>query len=471
MSKIVRITLLAALMGLSLNAKAGIEAFMNDMFMYTSTNPQAVQAQGRGVFVGGHIAVRTPIRSINIINFARPDLQVGGCGGLDFFGGSFSMIDSDEAIALVRQIGANALMYAFKLGLESISSMIAGVLERLEKAIQEFNRHFRNTCEIGRMIAMAASPGGDSEPLKNWTREIGQSMCVVTGSGDDEADCRKQSVENPDQHVEEHEIEGKGNIAWVIMNEDMDIDFARLLNMSERQSMELVMSMTTTMFNCDVESDRDNDTPGPLITLNDLLQTAAPEYFSSSNGDSGGYQDVPRNLNVWRCDDVSSPDMTRQCCDPTIQELEIRGFREAVRDLMDELDMMMMTGDESIFENEAIQRFVNSTSIPVIYLLNRYAHVPFVRQMMMDYMVEIIAVEYLLRFAESVIRISDTMATTKGYPYPTNMNEARQRLLEDYRSLGPTSTDAMRRTLQLYEMSEAIDRSMIRSTTVPRWEQ
>jgi len=80
--------------------------------VYESQRPLARVAPIRRTFRG----VRSPINSINLVNLTAPEIRAG-CGGIDLYGGSFTFINTDQFRQILRQIGANALGYAFKLAL------------------------------------------------------------------------------------------------------------------------------------------------------------------------------------------------------------------------------------------------------------------------------------------------------------------------------------------------------------------
>ncbi|WP_425315793.1 conjugal transfer protein TraH, partial [Vibrio owensii] len=55
----------------------------------------------------------------NVVNFQPPKIS-GGCGGIDFFAGSFSLINSDQLVQMGRAIAQGVPSYAFNLALTSV---------------------------------------------------------------------------------------------------------------------------------------------------------------------------------------------------------------------------------------------------------------------------------------------------------------------------------------------------------------
>lgn len=158
-------------------AWGGIEAEMNKMFgsMSNVTSPTGFMDQSRGVLSGGHVVVKNKIVSAELLGFDPPSIDAG-CGGVDFYGGSFSFISADEFTQLIRSIGSNAASYAFKLGLQSMCPSCASTLEDLRKTIQQVNELASNSCNIAKGLVDAV---GVKSPI-----QIGGAMekSVFAGS-------------------------------------------------------------------------------------------------------------------------------------------------------------------------------------------------------------------------------------------------------------------------------------------------
>ena len=87
---------IAAMMAImpSKEASAGLKEALNDMFVTTSTSPQAYNSQRLMGVYGGSMSLRAPGKGINIVQFAPPRIDAG-CGGIDIFFGSFSFINGE----------------------------------------------------------------------------------------------------------------------------------------------------------------------------------------------------------------------------------------------------------------------------------------------------------------------------------------------------------------------------------------
>lgn len=131
----------------------GLQSQLNSMFdsMVNVTTPGVFETQSRGVFIGGRFTVKNKIYNENIVSFVPPSLSAG-CGGIDFFGGSFSFINSEQLTQLFRSVAANATGYAFKLALSVACPKCATFIETLQKKIQELNQFLGNSCQLAQGI-------------------------------------------------------------------------------------------------------------------------------------------------------------------------------------------------------------------------------------------------------------------------------------------------------------------------------
>lgn len=157
-TRMLRLILIAALINLSIGApaRAGVNAELDSFFngmggAANVTGPSAYQGQSAGYYTGGGLWSRFAQTSANPINLQLPNVKAG-CGGIDLFGGSFSFINSDELIALLKATASNALGFAFMLAIKSISPQIASTLEDLSQKVQQLNQFNMNSCEMAQNL-------------------------------------------------------------------------------------------------------------------------------------------------------------------------------------------------------------------------------------------------------------------------------------------------------------------------------
>ena len=136
------------------NAQVGAELndFFNDMgASANATGPTAYQGQSAGYYSGGNIWTRFPQKSVNPVNLQLPSIKAG-CGGIDVFSGSFSFINTDEIVAMLKATANNALGFAFQLAIKSISPQIASTIEEISQKAQQMNQFNMNSCETAQNL-------------------------------------------------------------------------------------------------------------------------------------------------------------------------------------------------------------------------------------------------------------------------------------------------------------------------------
>ncbi|MBO1928812.1 conjugal transfer protein TraH [Providencia rettgeri] len=72
--------------------------------------------------------VRNQLRTLTPVNVTLPKAS-GGCAGIDFFAGSFSFINTEEFIQLLRNIAANSVGLAFQLAINAMDAVLGGVIK------------------------------------------------------------------------------------------------------------------------------------------------------------------------------------------------------------------------------------------------------------------------------------------------------------------------------------------------------
>ena len=134
-------------------AKADLQSTLEDML---GANVQVnsggmIGSSRRGGFYGGSVYIRGRVMDVNVINFTPPSFA-SGCGGIDIFGGSFSMINKEQFVALLRSVAQNASGYAFHLALKNICEQCSTIIANLQRVIQDTNQLTANSCQLAKGI-------------------------------------------------------------------------------------------------------------------------------------------------------------------------------------------------------------------------------------------------------------------------------------------------------------------------------
>lgn len=160
------IILALALPFIAMPSHAKLSDELDDMFANV-TAPGSFSTTLRDGWAGGGVGIRAPIRNISVISFDPPRLSAG-CGGIDLFGGSFSFINSEQLIALLRAIAANAIGVAFKAAIDAINPQLGKIMGDFQQIVQNLNQGLSNTCALASTIVRStASYLGVNEMAKS----------------------------------------------------------------------------------------------------------------------------------------------------------------------------------------------------------------------------------------------------------------------------------------------------------------
>ncbi len=165
--------LLFALMS-ARTAFADLDQQLNAVFgVMTNTVPPAaaISDARRGVISGGSFVLRNRISTPAFVTFAPPSSHMG-CGGIDFFGGSFSFINKAQFTQLLRNIASTAVAYAFELAIGAMSEEVQSAMRRFQTVITKMNQHLGNSCQMAQGIVNdTLSAMSQKEHFKRATQE------------------------------------------------------------------------------------------------------------------------------------------------------------------------------------------------------------------------------------------------------------------------------------------------------------
>lgn len=133
-----------------------MQDWFNDVGAYGNvTGANAYRGQTMNFYTGGSLYMRTPVRNYQIASISPPSFRAG-CGGIDLFAGSFSFINKEQFVALLRNIGNNAVGAAFNLALCSMSPDLCDILKYLQDQASKMNNLNINSCQAAEGIVSAA---------------------------------------------------------------------------------------------------------------------------------------------------------------------------------------------------------------------------------------------------------------------------------------------------------------------------
>lgn len=205
-----------------------MQTIYNDMYSISKPNASK-HGNGRyGVNLGG-FSYRPNVKpNVKVLSARPPRLSTGGCGEIDFFAGSFSLLSSAELTQMGRAIMQGAQAYAFDIALASLSPMAAGIKKDLQKLMDVANKFSIDGCKQGRQWAKEAATllndGNDPlEEIKTKNADITKARSekgLITDYFSGVFGAEKQN--NVGKAAQEAGVKVEGNIAAQIFDTTAD---------------------------------------------------------------------------------------------------------------------------------------------------------------------------------------------------------------------------------------------------------
>jgi conjugative transfer pilus assembly protein TraH len=308
------------------------------------TNPAILQGQTMNLYTGGSLFMRMPHKTYNLATVTPPSWNAG-CGGIDLFMGGFSFINKEQFVAMLRNIGSNALGYGFKLAIQNLCPTCDNVMQALQATAQQINRQNIDSCETAKGIVNASVPD-------SWTRgkqDAAKNFGVNTNLFSDISDAWSNVMNNePKANDTMNQVASSnpvakdamptGNVVWKALKK---------LNGIDDEYRMVIMSMVGTAI---FPTNNNAGTPPTPIILPAL--------------DIVGKQDASPNLDfpIWRCDD------TTDCLNPYQGNIGDNGnvlsFRAMVRTKLWAIADKIAARQPHDNLNDVLN-FINVTDLPV----------------------------------------------------------------------------------------------------------
>lgn len=150
--------LIASLM---LNAPCAFAAGWVDDWMSqkTSSGPNYYSGQQRGYATAGGFNARWKTGVDYPISVTPPSFKAG-CGGIDFFGGSVSMLNMDMLVAKLQRILQNSAGIAFNMALETVCPKCANIMNVMEQMSNQLNGMGMNDCSMAKGLTVGIVDAG-----------------------------------------------------------------------------------------------------------------------------------------------------------------------------------------------------------------------------------------------------------------------------------------------------------------------
>jgi conjugative transfer pilus assembly protein TraH len=152
------------------------------------TGPVAYSGQQGGYYSGGNLWVRFPAQQTFQLGSLQMPSVKAGCGGIDIFTGSFSYINSDQIVAMMKAVANGAEAFIFNLAIDAISSVISVNIKEVSQKLQQFLQHSLNACQAGEQMA-AGLAGMAGARDSQFCKQIGNSQGVFSDWAASEQGC------------------------------------------------------------------------------------------------------------------------------------------------------------------------------------------------------------------------------------------------------------------------------------------
>ena len=369
------------------NLNAEMQAMFNDMgALGNVTSPGAFRGQAMNLYTGGSLMMRAPGKNYPLVNAQLPSLRAG-CGGIDIFGGAFSFINKQQFVALLQNIGSNAVGYAFKLALQSISPDIDKLLTELQDQITTINTMHINSCEAAQSLVNGIVGEFDNS-VQSGCANIAQYLGSVTDRADARFTCAtnapavvKSAANSSDPNIRNATFV-KGNVIWLALNQ--------VGGTISQQEKELIMSVIGTVILYPPADDGSGAMPRYLepsiVGLRDLLL---------GRGDSATEGNV--DIEVYACDEPA------ECLNPTRTTVSAKPYTRMVSERLRRMSDNIVTRTP---QTAADIGFINNTTEPVYKMLAVANAVPGsnTAETLIETYKDVIALDYAETFLNRAIR-------------------------------------------------------------------
>ncbi|MBN4055186.1 conjugal transfer protein TraH [bacterium AH-315-K03] len=432
--------------------QADIESDMSDFFDslgYTNvTDPGVYQSQSAGYYTAGSLYTRAPSKNYQLLSANLPSVR-SGCGGIDLWGGSFSFINEDQLVAMLRNIGQNAVGFAFNLALSTISPKTEELVNKMQAYANSINAMNINSCEQA-----AAVVGGlwskTDESQKQVCQAIGTSSGLFSDwaaarQGCGAAGQRSATLQSAREGQFSELIFDEGNIAWKALQKN---DWTR----NDVELAELIMNITGT-----IVIRRTGGDDEPIV----------PRYIPPSLSESdinvlmrGGV------INGLRCADGTQEN---ECLDLEGGEFTVSlGFSDRVADILLAIVNAILS-DSELAPNGVEMGLLNATSLPVYKMLSVFsAYNPaMATQKATDY-ADIIAIDILFTYLQTVTDAA--VHSSRVLQLPSDVMNAFREQADGQRRFIINKRETLlaraQRSIKMIEETQLIERTLI-STLSP----
>ena len=261
---------------------AGMQTQLDNIYqdMENYTAPGSYETMRRSGYTLGRYTYKTKIVNENLISMVAPSAK-GGCGGIDAFGGSFSFVNADQLVQLLRQVASNAQGYAFQLAMDNMCPDCMKWMNELQSKVQALNSNLSNSCQLAQGLVNDAS---SIMPWKIKEKTDASLKASLTGVGDDFGDLQGFISESltPSRRAKDADADvfaqkNTGNVVYKALRYQ---NVQNWYTGGDAELIESIMSMTGSVVVGDLGTNPDDngetteviELPGLQLTIQDLIE-------------------------------------------------------------------------------------------------------------------------------------------------------------------------------------------------------
>lgn len=297
----------------------GLNDTLSEIFngMANVTEPGVYELQRRGVIAGGGVVTRSKVVNTQMMTFTPPSWKAG-CGGIDLYLGSFSFINADQFIELLRAVAANSAGYAFEIALDNVCPQCMVVMNGLQKSMQQLNQFAGNSCQLAKGIVTEGA-----EQIGMQTRNSKTLSAMASGLMDDWSSTYQEVQSNLDEiyhqnRPDEYNEKFIGNVVWQV-SKKTNLSSWILSGNGGDATLEMLMSLTGTVVIEELKQANPNDSKvSPVTTYPNILRLR--DFVNGSHG---------ADVEIYECSDGKGPN---QCLSLKKKKQVVMGLKQLIED-------------------------------------------------------------------------------------------------------------------------------------------
>ncbi|WP_338927517.1 conjugal transfer protein TraH [Mycetohabitans endofungorum] len=308
-----------------------------------------LQGQTMNLYSGGSLFMRMPKRTYQLATSTPPSWGAG-CGGIDLYMGGFSYINKEQFVAMMRNIGSNALGYGFKLAIQNLCPTCDNVMQALQATAQQINRLNMDSCEAAKGLVNAALPDTWERGKQNAAKNYGVDMNLFENITDAWTNVmnNERKANEPIERAKNTRPEARdalptGNVVWKALK--------KLEGITDEHRMILMSMIGSTIFPTSPDA---AEKPKPLIRKEITVEALVGVRSTSDT------IIVP----IWRCDTTSA----EGCLHPVEDVITVKSFKAMVREKTGTISQKI--ANRSAHDDmTAVLGFLNATDLPIYKML------------------------------------------------------------------------------------------------------